>query len=154
MSSSHPVIRSSGHHVIMSSGHPVIKSSCHLDVWSFGHPVTQSSGHLVIWSSGHLVIWSSGHLVIKSSSHPVIQSSHHSIIFNITTNERTNEQHQDFQVCFADKYYYSILAVNMSACPPRRSPSSGWSGPRSWRTWTPRLGSWRSHLGAKSGQEN
>ena len=44
-----------------------------------------------------------------------------------------------------------IKHVPLSACPPRLSPSSGWSGPRSWRTWTQRSVSWRSHSGAKSG---
>ena len=51
---------------------------------------------IVFEASSHPVTRSLGHLVTRSLSHPVI-------IFNIVTDELTNEQHQGLQVCFADK---------------------------------------------------
>ena len=43
------------------------------------------------------------HSVIPSSRHPILLSSCHQSVFNIATNRRTNKQHHELQVCFADK---------------------------------------------------
>ena len=58
---------------------------------------------IVCEASCHSVILSSCHSVIPSSRHPIILSSCHQSVFNIATNRRTNKQHHELQVCFADK---------------------------------------------------
>ena len=90
------------------------------------------------------VIMSSCHHVIMSSCHPVTKSpSHHSIVIlsslllfiqhcYIRTNQRTNEQHQDLQVCFADKYInkrrnsLSTRPRRIRPCSRTRRRSAGW----------------------------
>ena len=54
---------------------------------------TWSLGHLVTWSQGHSVTRPLGHMVTRSHSHLVTQALSHIItIFNIATDERTNER--------------------------------------------------------------
>ena len=50
---------------------------------------------------------SSSHLVILSSRHPIIMMSFQH------AHELTNTQHQDFQVCFADKYMTRLLKLKL-----------------------------------------